>query len=1019
MYKRQDFLEFHKSINGSNIEIEHERITCAGVAQNGARIALDGQPLTQEQIRMQTKKEALAVAHLVAAVELSRQSPNLLERFVEAQRKGNQKVLQSVSGINLDVNYKTLSLMKDGLLTAREAGLPDERETLEAEEIRDAQQRQKLRTLSPGEIDERSDALTERQKRFDGDARHAEMRAKKATLPISKQRDEVANMIGDNVYSIVIGATGSGKTTQVPQILLEKAIEAGKGGHCNIVCTQPRRIAATSVAQRVAAERGEHLQDSVGYHVRFDARHPRMGGSIKYCTTGILLEQLKHDPHGVFDSISHILIDEVHERDLNIDFLMVVIKNVIKERQAAGKSIPHVVLMSATLDPELFANYFAMSSESGDMIPCPSISVPGRTFPVQDHFLGDIMQDLIKTGGRELSDLRNDRDLREYFQVETDFSKTYVGQSAEKPIIDWKRQHVPVANEEETNKAAQEKREAYIPVPLIATTIAHISSTTPDGAILVFLPGLEEIVATERYLKGRRLFGLEFGDASKFKICLLHSTIPKHEQSAIFDPAPEGCRKIILSTNIAETSVTVTDVKYVVDSGKMRETRYDQTRRITRLQCVWESKSNARQRAGRAGRVQNGNYFAVFSKERQQSLRAVGLPELLRTELAETALQVKASFPRQEVGSFLAQAIEPPDDKAVAGAVTDLKHIEAFTEDEQITDLGRVLSRLPVHPALGKIILMGIIYRCLDPMIIFGAATNERSLFVTPLGRRNEAREIHRSYTTDQSDHLAVMEAFKELRAVHNDSGHYATAQRAGEQFLHLGAFKTISQSAEQIEQLLVECGIIPSTHRGQRKNYKYGPAELNENSDNPDLIKALLIAGLHPNLATKVSSAGMSYRTSQEFGVLLHPSSLNHSREGKRRDTHPKGTLFAYTSLAASADGNGLFARDTSLVNPLMASLFGGRLVLSETNRLEVDGWLPFFVRAEERHYAAKMILEFKKAMERMQAGAFRSLAKGRGDEGRFAEDPVREALAGKVVQVLEQAAGERRVERVEFWKR
>jgi len=1015
----KDFVDFCKSKHDSSIEIEYELTRAAGLNQNGARVTIDDKPITTEPIRMNLKKEAVAVAHLVAAVKLSQDSPELLAEFAEAQRRGKGKVMSPLSAINFDVNYESLRLMRAGLLAAREAGLPDARETLQAEEVQDAQQRHRRRVLTGSEIDESSRDLSARQKAFEDNPQHAELRAKKAALPISQQRREVADMIASNTYSIVIGATGSGKTTQVPQILLEEAIAASHGGDCNIVCTQPRRIAATSVAQRVAEERGERLQQSVGYQVRFDARLPQPGGSIKYCTTGILLEQLKHDPDGIFDSTSHILIDEVHERDLNIDFLMVVLKNIIDERKASGKSTPHVVLMSATVDPELFAKYFATPSDSGEMVPCPSISVPGRTFPVKEHFLGDIMQGLIQSGGSELAAMRNDPQLKDYFQVESDFSKAHINQGQAKPIIDWKRQHVPAALDDGTSKALQEKRETYVPVPLIATTIAHISSTTPDGAILVFLPGLDEIVSVERYLKSRRHFGLNFEDSSKFKICLLHSTIPRQEQSAIFDPAPDGCRKIILSTNIAETSVTVTDVKYVVDSGKMRETRYDQTRRITRLQCVWESKSNARQRAGRAGRVQDGNYYAMFSKERQQCLRSVGLPELLRTELAETALQVKASFPHQQVRAFLAQAIEPPDDRAVAGAIESLKRTEAFTEDEQITDLGRVLSRLPVHPALGKIILMGIIYRCLDPMIIFGAATEERSLFVTPLGKRNEAREVHQTYTQHQSDHLALLEAFKEIRTVQNDSGFHAAAHRASEQFLHVGAFRTISQTAEQIEQLLVDSRLIQRTHPRDRKNGKYGPAELNKNSDNPDLIKSLLIAGLHPNLATKTSSSGMAYRTAQEFGVLLHPSSLNYTREGKKKDTHPKGTLFAYTSLATSADGNALFARDTSLVTPLMASLFSGRMLMSQTNWLEVDDWLPFFVRADERQYATKMILEFKKAMERMLAGAFRSLASKGGGAGSFAEDPIREALAGKVVEVLDQAAGRRKAAQVDLWRR
>ncbi|KAK3065965.1 hypothetical protein LTR53_017844, partial [Teratosphaeriaceae sp. CCFEE 6253] len=680
---------------------------------------------------------------------------------------------------------------------------------------------------------------------------------------MNQYRPQVIDMISNNLYSIVVGATGSGKTTQVPQILLEHDIASGRGGACNIICTQPRRIAATSVAERVAVERNQALQESVGYQVRFDAKVPEPGGTITYCTTGILLEQLKHDSEGVLDAVSHLVIDEVHERDIDIDFLMIIIKKAVAARLAAGKSVPKVVLMSATLDTELFAKYFTTVAEGGVTQTCPSLTVPGRTFPVKDQYLGSILHNLKQAYGSKLAAVlaMDSTSSAQFLAAETAFESANSASGVESPtdsVIDWRREKQRPIGAEGLETIAAEKEEALVPTALLAATIAHICKTTDGGAILAFLPGLEEIKRTHRHLQESSFLGLDFNDSSKFRICMLHSTVPKEEQSAIFDPVPPGCRKIILSTNIAETSVTITDVRYVVDTGKLRETRYDQTRRITRLQCVWESKSNSKQRAGRAGRVQNGYYYALFSKERHNSLRAIGLPELLRSDLQETLLSVKAQNFVEPVQTFLAQAIEPPATAAIAAARENLQDIEAFTEDEKLTDLGRLLSKLPIHPTLGKMIVLGVLFRCLDPMLILGASSQGRSLFVTPVSNRSVADAARRLYADEASDHLATLNAFREIRSLRDDYGDHAAWDRAHDRFIHFGAFRTIDQTAEQIVKVLEDTGLITPAPRGPAGPARmYGPAAVNRNSRNATLIKALLLAGHHPNLGAKLTPSG------------------------------------------------------------------------------------------------------------------------------------------------------------------
>ncbi|KAK3703803.1 hypothetical protein LTR37_014249 [Vermiconidia calcicola] len=1003
----KEFFEFYKNrTKGVNIEVEHELKPGLSSSENSARLTVDGKAVGCSNVSMRTKTQAEAIAYLTAAVDITKNAPELLLEFEHALERGKGKVLRPLRSIDLEVEYETLSLMRKALVEARNAGLADSREALEAESFdtsrRDFQQRRRLSTLEQNAANER---LMSHQQHFDRDPSLEDLRTKKHALPMNQYRDQVLKMVSDNQYSVVVGHTGSGKTTQVPQILFEDAIKTAQGALCNIICTQPRRIAATSVARRVAEERNESLQQSVGHHVRFDHKPPREPFGITYCTTGILLERLKNNANEVLDTVSHVIIDEVHERDIFIDFLMIVLKRAIRVRQADGRSVPKVVLMSATVDAELFAEYFSQRNEQGMLQRCPSLSVPGRTFPVQDKYLDTVMEELREHHGEAIKAFLNqDTKMQDYLRLEEGFSATHTtGTAIAESVIDWKRERQQDLDVGETSPA-QEKDEALIPVPLVAATIAHICATTQDGAVLAFLPGEDEILAVKNLLLTRSPLGVNFSDPSKYKICILHSKVSKELQDEVFQASPFGHRKIILSTNIAETSVTVTDVKHVVDTGKLREKRYDQTRRITKLQTVWESKSNSKQRAGRAGRVQDGFYYALFSKERATSFRAVGLPELLRSDLQETCLSIKAQNFREPVASFLAQAIEPPPKQATHAAINNLVAIEAFTEDEDLTALGRVLSKLPVHPTLGKMIILGIVFRCLDPMIILGAAAEQRSLFLTPLESRAEARRTHHAYAGhSRSDQIALLEAFREIRTIKDEYGTHDAHARAYENYLHVGAFRAIDQTAKQIEDILFQSRLITRASNVRHGSSHYGPVELNRNSANHELVKCLLLGGLYPNLAAKTTSTGTTLRTPSEQNVLLPTASLN--AEQKRPQKHPYGTLFAYSSLHRSNDGQSLFLRESTHVTPLMATLFGGHLRMTANNRLEMDEWLPFFVKAPDRQFATKLLLEFRKALDRVLHSAFRSLSDfdAHDDQmGGFADDPVRDQFANRVVEIL-----------------
>ena len=1022
------FLEFYKILRpGSRIEMASEAVPQKHgqrLALKRAQLKINGEPVG-EAVEMASKKRAEDIASLTACVALKKKEADLHPRFLQALKSGNGQILRPVPPMDFKVDEDCSLVMRETLLAARKAGLPDTVNdlVLENEAPEDARGVYRSR-LSAYEKEHQSWSLQQKLSDYLRDPKLVNLREKRADLPMNQNKVKVLDLVNNNIYSIIVGATGSGKTTQVPQILLEEAVAQGQGAECNILCTQPRRIAATSVARRVAVEKAEKLQESVGYHVRFDARLPAVGGSITYCTTGILLQHLQHHPDEVMDRNSHLVIDEVHERDMQIDFLLILLRKSVTSRKSRGKAVPRIVLMSATLDTELFASYFKSEIDGENPVDCPSLTVPGRLFPVKEKYLHEIVTEMkASSQPSQLRAMHSDADsqqflvLEEKFRLENPTTTSISSPKDETSVIDWKRERI-VSAEDGTVTFKDEKEKALIPIGLVASTVAHIARTSQDGAILVFLPGLAEITKVHNSLL-TSTFGVECRDPAKYKVFLLHSSIAA-SQNDVFEPVPEGCRKIILATNIAETSVTIPDVQHVVDTGKLREKQYDQTRRISQLACTWISKSNAKQRAGRAGRVQNGNYYALFTKERYESLRAVGLPELLRVDLQETCLKIKAMAFKTPIRQFLAEAIEPPSPSSVDTSVINLEALDALTDEEEITPLGRLLASLPVHPTLGKMIVLGIIFRCLDPMLILGAASAERSLFLNPLEARAEAHNAKISFVEGSaSDQIALLNAVRELRGLRDEYGERTMSDFAHRNYLHINSFKTIDATAEQIQDILFQAGLIPRTPLRQRVRCQIGDPGLNVNSLNVPLIKALALSGFHPNLA--VNLGGRSYRTPGEKAAMIHPSSVNAAREKSKMDTQDSyGKLYSYATMARSNDGSTLFLRDTTESTCLLAALFGGKLRRHEerANIIEMDNWLPFYVISPDRS-AVKTIIEFRKALERMLAIAFKDLGQssvnrqiGQGfnddddtSERTFlADEKVRELFAGGLVEVLDR---------------
>lgn len=963
---------------------------------------LDLQVGPKVEIRTRSKIHTEKITTLVGALSVLKSEPHLFDNFTEALRAGNGKYLRKLKPKEVILNPEVLQELNSiQALEWPHEPLPRLHQVQFSNEP--SRHTRPKHALTQEQIAMKSCQLKEKMDEYKTRSDLEHLRQTRSELPMAQYASRVRQIVHDNVYCVVIGATGSGKTTQVPQIFLDQAIESGTGASCNVICTQPRRIAATSVARRVAGERAEQLQETVGYHVRFDAKLPKPGGSILYCTAGILLQQLQHAPDDVFDHASHLVIDEVHERDLINDFLLTTLKYAMAARAARGKKLPRVVLMSATIDSDQFAAYFRNSLPSADSTDCPTLNVPGRTFPVQEYYLDDVLGAMKDTHDqRSLKLLRTDKQTVEYLKAEKIGISNSLANADTSPdsVIDWKSQAATAGLEDVFQ--VHDKDDGLVPLGLAATAVAHITKASESGAILVFLPGWEEIKDVDELLRAESPLGVDFNDPQRFQIIMLHSSI-QDSQKTVFDPVPEGCRKIILSTNIAETSVTIPDVQFVVDTGKCREKRYDQTRRVTQLQCTWISKSNAKQRAGRAGRVQDGIYYALFTRSRRESMRTSGLPELLRSDLQETCLDVKTQAIKMPVAEFLAGAIEPPPPSAVETAMQNLVSLGALTKQEELTPLGRVLASLPVHPTLGKMIILGVIFRCLDPMITLGAAAHQRPLITSPLDQRSAADEMKKKFAgSSESDHIMLLEAFGEARQATARGGREAYDMFGNTSFMSRGAFKNIDMTAREIVDILTKAGLIES--QNIETTLQYGGRHMNANSGSQALVKALLVAGLYPNLAVQTRSE--VFRTSSEQGVRMHPSSVND-------ELVSDANFFTYNSLSLSSDGSSMFLRESSSVTPLMALLFGGPLV-PRGPIVEIDQWLPMFIKADvpgtepqtrlAGQLVSNQVLFLRRLLDRMLATAFRDLA----SHTPLSEDPMRSELVFRLARVLNREAGD-----------
>ncbi|KAI9472058.1 MAG: P-loop containing nucleoside triphosphate hydrolase protein [Benjaminiella poitrasii] len=761
--------------------------------------------------------------------------------------------------------------------------------------------RHRLEAVEPDP--QKSTELKDALETLHASAAYVPMGLVRSKLPAHDFKSTVVKTVLGHQVSIVSGETGCGKTTQVPQFILDEEIMQLRGSTCNIICTQPRKISAIGVAERVAAERCEKIGETVGYAVRGETKMSRET-RLQFVTTGVLLRRLQSDPH--LKGVSHVMIDEVHERSIDSDFLLIILRQVLKKRKDLK-----VVLMSATINQELFSAYFGGA---------PAIQIPGFTHPVKDYYLEDILEMTLAGNAK------------------SDNSGGNAGSGGE-----WAEWQVPYLEkgygERTVRTLARYRNKDYIDYDLVAHTVRHIidheTVTVPNGqpAVLIFMPGAMEIKRCIEVLQDEL-------SGSDVEILPLHANLSPQEQTRVFKTVPAHVRKIVVATNVAETSITIEGVVYVIDSGRVKETQFEAANNMMHLVETWASRASCKQRRGRAGRTRPGQCFKLFTQHVDETkMRAQQVPELLRTPLEQLCLTVKA-MGHEDVRAFLAKAIDPPSIKALDAAIRSLRQVDAIDVQGELTPLGKHMANIPADLRISKMLLFGSVFGCLEPILTIASIMSLKSPFTSPMEKREEARQAREKFNFGKSDWLADMKAYEEWHDTIKSKGMKAARRFCEENFLSFATLNEVQNLRRQYREALREIGF------GQSKE---------ENADNMNLIKAVIFAGLNPNVAkiklpdTKYDRliAGtverekeakeIKYFTKEDGRVFLHPSSLLFSN-----NNYNTSFLTYFSKMTTSKT----FIRDGTEVPAYGILFFGGQINVDHLGRgltVGEEDWIKF----------------------------------------------------------------------------
>ena len=604
-------------------------------------------------------------------------------------------------------------------------------------------------------------------------------------LPVHAQREEFLKIFHSTQIMVFVGETGSGKTTQIPQFVLYDEMPHLTGKQ--VACTQPRRVAAMSVAARVADEMDVELGEEVGYNIRFENNSgPKT--ILKYMTDGMLLREAMED-HDL-TRYSCIILDEAHERTLATDILMGLLKQVSVRRPDLK-----IIIMSATLDAEKFQNYFNNA---------PLLAVPGRTHPVEIYYTPEFQRDYLDAAIR---------------------------------------------------------------------TVLQIHATEGEGDILLFLTGEEEIEDACRKisLEGDELVREQ--NCGPLKVYPLYGSLPPHQQQKIFEPAPTNPnpngrpgRKVIISTNIAETSLTIDGIVYVVDPGFSKQKVYNPRVRVESLLVSPISKASAQQRAGRAGRTRPGKCFRLYTEEAfKKELIEQSYPEILRSNLSSTVLELK-KLGIDDLVHF--DFMDPPAPETMMRALEELNYLQCLSDEGDLTALGRLASQFPLDPMLAVMLIGSPEYSCSEEILTIVAMLSVPNVFVRPALARKRADEAKLSFAQADGDHLTLINVYEAF--ISPEASEIGTHKWCRDNFLSYRSLTSAKNVRNQLQRLMQKYDLQLISQYNQVSEFEYW-----EN------VKKALVAGFFMQVAKKKLGNKGYLTVKDNQDVLIHPSTVL-SKEGE-----------------------------------------------------------------------------------------------------------------------------------------
>lgn len=694
--------------------------------------------------------------------------------------------------------------------------------------------------------------------------------SKRQNLPAWQKRQELVTVINSNKVTLVTGETGSGKSTQIVQFILDE-LNAKGNFESKIMCTQPRRISTIGLAERITEERVDKVGNETGYIIRGENRTTAKT-RISFVTTGVLLRMLQsiissNKKDSLFNTLEYIFVDEVHERSVDSDFLLIILKNIMNKYPKLK-----IILMSATINVETFKNFFH--------VPLNHIHIEGRTFPIKDYYLDSILTDLdytITNGDGELIKPKSDS---HFFKSGT-MNYNLIAKLCK--FIDTK-----------------------------------LESENNNGSILVFLPGIMEINQCIREI-GNVLGGDGW-------ILPLHSALLSADQKRVFRTPARGVRKIVVSTNVAETSITIPDCVAVIDSGRSKSMFYDNKINATKLIEAWCSKAEIGQRRGRSGRVTKGNCYHLYTEETVSEMLSQPIPEIKRTRLENLYLIVKA-LGISNVEEFLEGGLDAPEKTSMSKSKKFLQDIGALN-NEHLSNLGKYLSLLPTDLQSGKLLILGCIFGCLEKCLTLAAISSTGSPFLNSYEQRDKIKQVQNQFANDQGDLVSmtnVMDEFENLKRNKQNTNKFISKN-----YLSYLTVNDISSTKSQYVSLLQEIGFVPLGYKRSSPDFQ----TLNRNNDNFAVIRAIITGSLYPQIA-RVQLPDPKYFKSASGSIAIDPDAKQtkfwirdeeyvdlidkeESVEGKlpanRAFIHPSSVLFSNNTGSGSMDSSNYVNEDGTI---------------------------------------------------------------------------------------------------------